>query len=59
MNKKTATPEAITSEDRDFIRLLAAMPTEAKILARGVILGLGLSEKIQKSADSATIRPSA
>lgn len=37
----------ISTEDMEFIRLMAAMPTEAKILARGVILGINLSEKIQ------------
>lgn len=41
--------EAVSKADMDFIRLMAAMPTEAKILTRGLILGLGLSEKIQKN----------
>ena len=51
--------EAVSKEDMDFIRLMAAMPTEAKILTRGLILGLGVSEKIQKGGNPETARPSA
>lgn len=46
--------ETVSKEDMDFIRLMAAMPTEAKILTRGLILGLGLSEKIQKGGNLET-----
>ena len=56
---KNATVEDISLQDRDFIRLLAAMPTEAKILTRGVILGLNLSEKIRKEANFEPTRNSA
>lgn len=52
---RTTNTETVSKEDMDFIRLMAAMPTEAKILARGVILGLGLSEKIQKPKNVGTM----
>lgn len=52
---RTINTEAVSKEDVEFIRLMAAMPTEAKILARGVILGFGLSEKIQKPKNVGTM----
>ncbi len=44
--------KAVTPEDKEFIHLLAVMPNEFKILARGIILGANLSEKISRSENS-------
>lgn len=44
MNDKSKTPEILASEDKDLIRTMLALPTEYKILARGIILGLSISE---------------
>jgi len=44
--------ETVTPEDKEFIRLLAVAPDELKALARGIILGANLSEKILRSENS-------
>lgn len=38
--------DIIPPEDVDFIRAMVALPKESKILARGIILGLGLMEQV-------------
>lgn len=38
--------DTISTEDVDFIRTMVALPKENKILARGIILGLGLAGQV-------------
>lgn len=50
--------EAIPSEDKNLIREMIALPVESKILARGIILGLGLAERVGAiGSQPTTIRP--
>jgi len=41
---KASSMDIISTEDKDFIRLLTAMPAELKFLAKGFILGINISE---------------
>lgn len=47
-NKNSA---VIPPEDVDFIREMVSLPKERKILARGIILGLGLVKQVAPVGD--------
>ena len=47
MNTTKATSEIISAEDKDLIRAMVGLPMERKILAKGVILGLSLTDRIR------------
>ena len=40
MPKNASQIDVISTEDKEFIRLLTAMPTDVKLLAKGCILGV-------------------
>ena len=40
MPERAGQNDIISTEDKEFIRLLTAMPTDVKLLAKGFILGV-------------------
>ena len=53
LRSKNSPIEAIPATDLDFIREMVALPKESKLLARGIILGLGLTGQVSPT-DSCT-----
>lgn len=55
--EKAGQIDVISTEDKEFIRLLTAMPTDVKLLAKGFILGVKTagagSQQPQAQQDSA------